>query len=146
MDNSLLTVREVSDILRLHENTVLKLLAERKLPGIKVGNSWRCSRADINQFVNGVAIDGPDIHEWFNLTYASYLVVPRVVLQSMPEKWQKRFVALLNEMNESIDWPDKKYGDNYSVFLRAKDGKFVKDDLANYERGRRTLPLKNRSL
>jgi len=26
-----------------------------------------------------------DIHTWFGLTYANYLVLPRTLLQSMPE-------------------------------------------------------------
>lgn len=49
-----------------------------------------------------------DIHTWFNLTYANYLVVPRSVLQSMPEDWQHRFVACLREMEDAfghLDWP-----------------------------------------
>lgn len=49
-----------------------------------------------------------DIHTWFSLTYANYLVVPRSVLQSMPEDWQHRFTGLLGETSEAfghLDWP-----------------------------------------
>jgi hypothetical protein len=49
-----------------------------------------------------------DIHTWFSLTYANYLVIPRSVLQSMPEDWQHRFTALLGEMDQAfghLDWP-----------------------------------------
>jgi hypothetical protein len=49
-----------------------------------------------------------DIHTWFSLTYANYLVVPRSVLQSMPEDWQHRFTGLLGEMSTAfghLDWP-----------------------------------------
>jgi hypothetical protein len=49
-----------------------------------------------------------DIHTWFSLTYANYLVLPRSVLQSMPEDWQHRFTALLEEMDTAfghLDWP-----------------------------------------
>lgn len=49
-----------------------------------------------------------DVHTWFSLTYANYLVVPRSVLQSMPEDWQHRFTALLGEMSTAfgqLDWP-----------------------------------------
>jgi hypothetical protein len=49
-----------------------------------------------------------DVHTWFSLTYANYLVVPRSVLQSMPEDWQHRFTALLGEMDQAfghLDWP-----------------------------------------
>lgn len=49
-----------------------------------------------------------DVHTWFSLSYANYLVVPRSVLQSMPEDWQHRFTALMGEMDEAfghLDWP-----------------------------------------
>lgn len=48
------------------------------------------------------------IHLWFSLSYANYLVVPRSVLQSMPQEWQARFVTCLEEMHEAfghLDWP-----------------------------------------
>lgn len=48
------------------------------------------------------------IHLWFSLSYANYLVVPRSVLQSMPDEWQARFVGCLNEMGDAfghLDWP-----------------------------------------
>ena len=44
-----------------------------------------------------------DIHEYFGLTYASYLVLPRTLLQSMPDGWQERFVAMLEEMDAAFD-------------------------------------------
>ncbi len=78
------------------------------------------------------------IHEWFNLTYASYLTVPRSVLQSMPIPWQRRFVALLHEMGEVCI----RYGldlDGREVRMRGKDGRMLPDPLADYERGRRRL-------
>lgn len=37
----LLTVREVSDLLRLNERTVLKMLQAGELPGIRIGSQWR---------------------------------------------------------------------------------------------------------
>jgi len=82
--------------------------------------------------------DGP-IHNFFGLSYASYFVVPRVVLQSMPHDWQERFVALLHECGDKLG---HHYGDNdYRVHMR-KDGLWAKDDLADYQRGRRRLERK----
>lgn len=46
------------------------------------------------------------VHDWFGLTYAAYLVVPRLALQHMPVEWQQRFVALLNELNETVPTPN----------------------------------------
>lgn len=42
------------------------------------------------------------IHLHFSLSYANYLVVPRTLLQSMPDVWQARLVALLNEMGDAF--------------------------------------------
>lgn len=42
-----------------------------------------------------------DIHHWFDLSYAAYFVVPRLALQSMPLDWQKRWLALMAEFEES---------------------------------------------
>ncbi len=41
---TVMTVREISEVLRLTESTVYKLLHEGKLPGRKVGGQWRVSR------------------------------------------------------------------------------------------------------
>ena len=37
----IVTVKEAADFLRLKEATVCRLAAEGKLPGVKVGKSWR---------------------------------------------------------------------------------------------------------
>src|ERR1700737_46041 len=42
------------------------------------------------------------IHDHFGLSYANYLVLPRTLLQSMPEPWQARFVGMLEELNEAF--------------------------------------------
>ena len=38
-----LTVRELSDYLRIHPTTVYRLLRARQLPGFRVGSEWRFS-------------------------------------------------------------------------------------------------------
>jgi hypothetical protein len=56
----------------------------------------------------------------------------------MPLEWQDRFVKCMEELDDRIDWRS-----NYYVFLKDKDtGRFMDDPLADYERGRRRLPLK----
>lgn len=70
-----------------------------------------------------------DIHTWFNLSYASYFVMPRSVLQAMPEDWQHRFTALVNECNDTLDWGEDK---RYTVLCRAETGRFVPDPLRHY--------------
>jgi hypothetical protein len=77
--------------------------------------------------------DGP-IHTWFGLSYASYLVLPRLVLDAMPQEWQGRFVGLLGEL-------DDRYGyvldrGTYSVQLKDDAGRFQHDPLSDYRHGR----------
>ena len=81
---------------------------------------------------------GRKIHEWFELTYAQYLTIPRSVLQSMPDDWQEKFVALLEQLDETIDW----YPNEGRYWVRLKDGRgrFVHDPLMDYDRGRRVVP------
>lgn len=50
-----------------------------------------------------------DIHTWFGLTYANYLVLERTILQSMPGEWQRQFVELLHELDyraKDLDRPE----------------------------------------
>ena len=70
-----------------------------------------------------------DVHGWFSLSYASYLTLPRALLQEMPCEWQERFVALLEEMGEVFETPT---GWNYTVTLRDDKGRFLPDRLNNY--------------
>lgn len=77
-----------------------------------------------------------DVHAYFGLTYANYLVVPRSVLQSMPTEWQHRFTALMGEMNEAfghLDFP------SYEVHPKGDDGRFRRDPIPHYNRGRTRL-------
>lgn len=80
------------------------------------------------------------IHHWFELSYAQYLTIPRSALQSMPDEWQSEFVALLEELDETIDWRPKE--GRYWVQLKDKKGRYVADPLMDYERGRRRLERK----
>lgn len=43
-----------------------------------------------------------DIHTWFGLTYSNYLVLPRTLLQSMPEPWQHQFTAMLGQLSSAF--------------------------------------------
>ena len=81
------------------------------------------------------------IHGWFSLSYANYLVFPRSVLQSMPDEWQERFVALLEQVPPRLgtDWEPSG---GYDVHAKNESGKYVSDPYSNYERGRRRLPVK----
>ncbi len=52
-DNSdIMTVDEVAQFLKLSKITIYKLVKQEKLPGFRVGNSWRFRREDIMEAVN----------------------------------------------------------------------------------------------
>ena len=52
---------------------------------------------------------GP-VHQYFGLSYSSNLVLPRVLMQSMPLEWQERLIACLRDFDtafEGVDRPDE---------------------------------------
>lgn len=84
------------------------------------------------------------IHEWFELSYCSYLVLPRIALQSMPHEWQQRFVDCLDELDSRITRSMPENCSHYFVMPRDDEtGRLVKDPYSDYERGRARLPLKS---
>lgn len=83
-------------------------------------------------------IEKEHIHEYFSLSYANYLVLPRSVLQSMSVDWQEKFVNLLERIPEVIIEDFEPEG-GYDVRARYSDGCFFTDSFSNYERGRRRL-------
>jgi len=78
--------------------------------------------------VHNVYVEDP-FHEWFGLSYCSYLVVSRVVLESMPVEWQNKMIKLINECAEKRkDFVQ----DKYVVQVRDDKGRFSNDPLRNY--------------
>jgi hypothetical protein len=76
--------------------------------------------------------DGP-VHEWFGLSYSSYIVLHRALMQSMPIEWQERMVACVRELQEAYE--HVALHSEYCVTPR-KNGKYVKETLPHYRRGR----------
>lgn len=54
---------------------------------------------------------------WFNLSYASWLTIPRVLLEAMPFEWQDKLAALLNEYDEA--YPNQP---NIGTRVQVTDG------------------------
>ncbi len=92
---------------------------------------------DLGSITAGVIDTRSPIHQWFELSYAQYLTIPRSVLQSMPVAWQARFVACLEELDATIDW--RPPHGRYWVQLKDEQGRYVADPLMDYERGRRRI-------
>jgi hypothetical protein len=87
--------------------------------------------------MNSITSEDRTIHEWFELTYAQYLTIPRSVLQSMPDEWQIKFVKCLEELDESFDWRPPE--GCYWVKLKDDKGRYVHDPFMDYQRGRRRI-------
>ena len=51
----ILTIREVADYLRITQKTAYRLAASEKLPGFKVGGSWRFRQSDIDAWIDASA-------------------------------------------------------------------------------------------
>lgn len=69
---------------------------------------------------------------WFSLSYASWLTLPRVLMEAMPPDWQLRMADLLIEYDAK--WRPDEHLQTYVV--AKKNGKFVKlpPELCNYRR------------
>lgn len=51
MNDQILTLKEVAAYLKLAEKTAYRLTSEGKLPGFKVGGSWRFKREDLEAWI-----------------------------------------------------------------------------------------------
>jgi excisionase family DNA binding protein len=52
----IVTVKEVAEFLRLKEATICRLASEGKLPGVKVGKSWRFDMEALERWVTGAQV------------------------------------------------------------------------------------------
>ncbi len=57
MTDEILTLKEVAEYLKLAEKTAYRLVAEGKLPGFKVGGSWRFRKDEIEKLTKGEIAD-----------------------------------------------------------------------------------------
>ena len=52
MSREILTIREVAELLKINEKTAYRLASEGKIPGFKVGGSWRFRQSDIDSWID----------------------------------------------------------------------------------------------
>jgi len=82
------------------------------------------------------------VHEWFGLSYSSYLVIPRTLLQGMSTEWQQKLVDLLHEAEEVYD--TEQIDDQYNIDLVDSNGNKITDPFSDY-RHPPTLPYRDES-
>ena len=46
------TTREIADLLKVNQETILRLLRNHKLNGYKIGKNWRISQEQLEQYLN----------------------------------------------------------------------------------------------
>ncbi len=73
------------------------------------------------------------LHTWFGLSYASFLTIPRVLMQEMPNEWQEKMAELLEEYDETFDTSDIGINSTKVMAVNGKN-KFTKmpEQLLNY--------------
>jgi hypothetical protein len=76
--------------------------------------------------------DSP-ISEWFELSHAQFLTVPRLVMESTPLEWQEKMKALLVEMDETFNWRPEE--GRYWVKLKDDNGRYCDAPLNDYRHG-----------
>jgi len=61
MSETILTIKEVADYLKVTERTLYRLAQEGKIPAFKVGGSWRFRREDLDRWIQDQtnAAEGP---------------------------------------------------------------------------------------
>ena len=50
--DEIMTVKELAGYLKIAEKTAYRFAAEGKVPGFKVGNSWRFHKGDLEEWID----------------------------------------------------------------------------------------------
>lgn len=75
---------------------------------------------------------GP-VHGWFGLSYASWMVLPRTLLQSMPIEWQASLVRLMDELERSASAAGVVIPERFRVHVLDTNGRFVASPFPHYK-------------
>lgn len=75
--------------------------------------------------------EGP-MHDWFELSRASHLALPRVVIQSMSRLWQAQLVGLLDQADVTCAAAGVVVESNYYVRALDGEGRFTDEELPHY--------------
>ena len=84
---------------------------------------WRAASARVDWRRAGDAtVNGYDaLWQWFGQSYASWLTLPRSFMHEMPDEWQAKMAALLDEYSDTFtSVPDAR-----TVVMLKRKGKFV---------------------
>ena len=51
IDEKLMTIQDVAEYLQIKERTIYSWVQNGKIPGFKIGNTWRFEREDIDLWI-----------------------------------------------------------------------------------------------
>lgn len=60
MESEIMTMKEVAEYLKINEKTAYRLASEGKLPGFKVGGSWRFKRSEVESWIENQSTQTKD--------------------------------------------------------------------------------------
>ena len=87
--------------------------------------------------MSGIEIRGGEGHYklecYYELSYLSFITIPRLVTENMPDEWQGKLADLLSEMDDTFDWRPKE--GKYWVKLKDGKGRYCDAPLGNYKHG-----------
>jgi len=63
MTDSILTIKEVAEYLKVNERTIYRLAASGELPAFKVGNSWRFKQSELEYWITAQQSNSPDTNK-----------------------------------------------------------------------------------
>lgn len=120
-----------------------------------INHDSECPCLDPSVLPPGVENGCEPIHTWFSQSYASYFVLARSVLQSMPKEWQARLLGLMNELDQrweglpdsleyrvvTVDASLPEFPEDHPLY-DVIAYPVVPDPFRDYERGRRRVELK----
>jgi excisionase family DNA binding protein len=55
--NEILTMKDICDLLRVHQSTIYKLIKKGKIPSFRIGSDWRFRRDRIERWVAQKSMD-----------------------------------------------------------------------------------------
>ena len=50
-NSDIITVKELANYLKIAEKTAYRLVLDKKIPGFKVGSTWRLRRKEIDEWI-----------------------------------------------------------------------------------------------
>ncbi len=58
--DDILSIREVSEFLKVKEQTVYRLVQQGKLPGVKIGGQWKIKKSHLDKMFDDALADTVD--------------------------------------------------------------------------------------